>query len=207
MQYSCYGHFYELERAGKKIPCRSSLLITREPMNAIHNVDLLVVMMNPGSSAPIEGKDLSEQLLLSKEHVPTKPDNTQSQIMKVMESQGYLTALVINLSDVREPKSSIFSRKLKQLSFASIGEKHSIFSDARNSELSNVLNACADTPVIFASGVNYKLRFLTQKALSKFDDDRVVGIKNNKELFYHPLPRAGKKQEQWVNKINSCLMS
>jgi hypothetical protein len=96
-------------------------------MDAIHNVDLLVVMMNPGSSEPIEGEGLSEQLLLSKEYVPKKPDNTQSQIMKVIESQGYLTALVINLSDVREPKSTIFARKLKQLSFASIGEKHSIF--------------------------------------------------------------------------------
>ncbi len=197
MKYKCYGHFYPL----RELSFRDVLLISDvENISDNFVVDLLVVMMNPGSSEPLNTND--KITVFSKECVLTKPDNTQSQVMEVMTENGYGTAVVINLSDVREPKSSHFSRKLKGLSFGSVGEKHSLFSEQRYEELSGIIDKCGSCPVIFASGVNYKLRFLTREAISKFEDNRIIGIKNMKDLFYHPLPRSKQKQEEWVDEIN-----
>jgi hypothetical protein len=196
MKYKCYGHFYPLSEP----TFRDILLISDVEIIDYPVIDLLVVMMNPGSSEPLDCD--VKVTVFSKECVLTKPDNTQSQVMKVMMANDYRTALVINLSDVREPKSSQFSRKLNGLSFGSIGEKHSIFSNQRNKELQSIIDKCGSCPIIFASGVNYKLRFLTNKATSKFDENRIIGNQNTKNLFYHPLPRSKQKQEEWVSKIN-----
>ncbi|NRB80238.1 MAG: DUF1643 domain-containing protein [Saccharospirillaceae bacterium] len=197
MKYRCYGHFYPLRE-----PSFRDVLLISDVENIKDNfaVDLLVVMMNPGSSEPLNTND--KVTVFSKECVLTKPDNTQSQVMIIMKDNGFRTAVVINLSDVREPKSSRFSRKLKGLSFGSVGEKHSLFSEQRNEELSGIIDKCGSCPVIFASGVNYKLRFLTSQAISKFENNRIIGDKNMKGLFYHPLPRSKQKQEAWVDEIN-----
>ncbi len=198
MKYTCYGNFYELNDDTK---CRDILVISDQ--KEITGIDLLVVMMNPGSSMPL---DVNKTVnLFSQKCVLTKPDNTQSQIMKVMDESSYSTAVVVNLSDVREPKSSKFARRLKGLSFGSCGERHSIFSSERHQDLETIIDASGTCPVIFASGVNYKLRFLTAKALQSFSDERIMGEKNKNGLFYHPLPRSKKKQDEWVAKITAQL--
>jgi len=197
MKYKCYGHFYELN----DVPCRDLLIISDlEIITKNIVINLLVVMMNPGSSIPLD--DGFAVNIFSKECVLTKPDNTQSQVMKLMNTNNYNTAVVINLSDVREPKSSKFALKLKGLSFGPMGEQHSIFSEQRNQELINIINSCGPCPVVFASGVNYKLRFLTSKAKQSFSNNPLIGKQNNKGLFYHPLPRSKQKQNEWVDEIN-----
>lgn len=64
--------------------------------------DIMVVMMNPGSSRPIDGIDNNKLESLA------VPDNTQSQIMKVMLNSNLQYARILNLSDLREAKSNIF---------------------------------------------------------------------------------------------------
>lgn len=49
MKYKCYGHFYPLiEPTFRDIPLISDVEIIDDPV-----IDLLVVMMNPGSSEPL----------------------------------------------------------------------------------------------------------------------------------------------------------
>ncbi|CEO39095.1 DUF1643 domain-containing protein [Photobacterium kishitanii] len=200
MNYKCYGHFY----SSCELNFRDLLLITDlEDISDDIQIDLLVVMMNPGNSEP---KDSNVRAtIFSKPCVLTKPDNTQSQIMKVMGDNNFRTTIVINLSDIREPKSSLFTRKLNRFSFGSFGEGHSLFSESRCDELNQIIERCKASSVIFASGVNYKLRFLTSRAVSKFETNRIVGNKSKKGLFYHPLPRSQEKQQEWVKGINEQL--
>lgn len=64
--------------------------------------DLMVVMMNPGSSKPLDGIENNN---CESEAIP---DNTQNQIMRVMNRCNFDYARILNLSDLREPKSSVF---------------------------------------------------------------------------------------------------
>jgi hypothetical protein len=68
----------------------------------------MVIMMNPGSSKPHRWyeNNTKESLAI--------PDNTQSQIMKV-QNCNLQYARVLNLSDLREAKSSIFYDKIIEL--------------------------------------------------------------------------------------------
>ena len=58
--FSCYGHFYNWQLEKDEYPCRSVLEIVRKKDNVDKNslwgkkADAVVIMMNPGSSRPIE---------------------------------------------------------------------------------------------------------------------------------------------------------
>ena len=147
----CYGHFYQMRIAGDHpLRCRSVLEITvcryRMP-NVLLNEepDAVVVMMNPGSSEPeqameeqmlnfLDPRDIRARCRL----VPTRPDNTQTQIMKIIRRTGYNHIRVINLSDICEPDSSRFFRIVSQegaMQNNHIQASHSIFSQYRSREL------------------------------------------------------------------------
>ena len=96
------GLFYE----NKNLLCRKYLDIKRN--EAISNKpDLMVVMMNPGSSRPEDGNE--KNIIASK----AVPDKTQDQIMKVMNNCNFNYARILNLSDLREAKSKVFYSKLE----------------------------------------------------------------------------------------------
>jgi len=159
--------------------------------------DLIVIMMNPGSSEPINGNDNSIV------ETYTKPDNTQSQVVAVMENLNYNYARVLNLSDVREAKSKNFYDLIKKLDEEKIN--HSIFSDARKNDLDKLFEP--DIPVIIAWGVDKVLEKLAMSALTKLQDYPVAGIK--KELtdfaFYHPYQRLKKSRIRWIDCITKQL--
>ncbi len=67
----------------------------------------MVVMMNPGSSYPLNGID--NNFLPSE----AQPDITQKQIMRVMDAVGFDYARILNLSDLRTPDSGELYRFLK----------------------------------------------------------------------------------------------
>ena len=78
--------------------------------------DSLVIMMNPGGSEPMKKSVenlytykninlLADSLKSGDDIVKTKPDRTQYQIMRIMEWQQWSHVRVINLSDIRNPKS------------------------------------------------------------------------------------------------------
>lgn len=95
--------------------------------------DLMVVMMNPGNSKPINGIDNYNK------KTEVIPDQTQNQIMRIMINCGFEYARILNLSDARETSSSKFYQmipfmglKKKKLNLLIIIHYHQIPTNKRN---------------------------------------------------------------------------
>ncbi|HEY9220921.1 MAG TPA: hypothetical protein VIO43_04995 [Lutibacter sp.] len=159
--------------------------------------DLMVCLMNPGSSKALDGNNDGRAVTLA------KPDNTQSQIMKVMLNAGFEYARVLNLSDLREPKSNEFYKKLAELN--SKGIAHSIFDSERKDDFNQLW--VNNVPVIYGWGVNGCLKPMALKALDACNVALPFGLQkpNYSWAYYHPLPPVYSKQQEWVEKITEEL--
>lgn len=159
--------------------------------------DLMVVMMNPGASRPLDGKDNND---LESEAIP---DRTQDQIMKVMKACKLEYARVLNLTDIRDPKSNQMLLKLTELDQQGI--PHSLFDSRRRNEFDALF--IKNVPVILAWGVNKKLQKLAEKAIEIISVDSPVGLNKvgTSWAYYHPLPQNFQKQLEWVDKIIEAL--
>ncbi len=116
-KYGVFGHFYSVQVAPNKVvDCRSVLDIVEKPLApktsalSSRTPDAVFIMMNPGSSRPlIEVRnhihaEAIHELLISL--VPTKPDTTQYQVMRVMHYCEWRHVRVLNLSDLRCSRST-----------------------------------------------------------------------------------------------------
>ncbi|WP_341327748.1 hypothetical protein [Methylotuvimicrobium sp. KM2] len=101
-EFEVTGLFYEASdyRFRKYLDIKRLGTLKREP-------DLMVVMMNPGSSYPLGG--IENNSMPSK----AKPDDTQYQIMKVMNEASFDDARILNLSDLRSPNSGVLYKFIK----------------------------------------------------------------------------------------------
>jgi len=186
------GLFYELN--GFKF--RKFLNIVRNNSSP-KNPDLMVVMMNPGSSRPINGDDNYNK------ESEAVPDRTQDQIIRLMNNCGFNYARILNLSDLREPKSSVFYNTINKLEYQNIS--HSIFDLKRSEDFEELF--VTDIPVIYAWGVNKKLLNLAIQTINRIGETKPIGL--NKEglvyAYYHPLPQNYTKQKKWVEKITEMI--
>ncbi len=173
--------------------CRKYLDIKQKDTK-ISKPDMMVVMMNPGSSKPLDGDDDGQ--ILTK----AKPDNTQYQIIKISQLCGYSFARVLNLSDIREPKSQIFFDLIQ-----TADSSHSIFDDSRADDFTELF--VRDVPVIFAWGVDKKLQLLADMAIDKIQATKPIGILKDgtHSAYYHPLPQNYDRQKQWLENIYNKL--
>lgn len=157
--------------------------------------DLMVVMMNPGSSKP-----LIESPKSYNKETPAKPDPTQYKIMRFMLETDYEYARVLNLSDLIQATSTEF---YKSISKASKGNTNSIFHSKRTKELNNLFEK--NIPTLIAWGVNDDLQpliNLTYKYVSvrsKF----FFGYKKEDALdrYFHPQTRDDGKYARWLNAV------
>jgi len=159
--------------------------------------DLMVIMMNPGGSYPLDGIDNNT---IASEAIP---DRTQSQVIQVMQNAGFNYARVLNLSDIREPKSNLFYDKIAELDTKGIA--HSIFDDTRKGDLSKLWINTAT--VIFGWGVSNKLKPLALKAIAACNASNPYGIlkADTNWAYYHPLPPIHSKQIEWVEEVSKQL--
>jgi hypothetical protein len=199
-QYDYTGYFY----TDQGYRFRSYLNIKKKPgwfgkhlqkarsRMGIDSPDIMIVMMNPGSSVPLDGGDDGRA-----EYV-AKPDLTQKQIVKVMKHRGLRYARIVNLSDLRYPDSTDFLPELKPLDSAGI--VHSIFDPTRAEEFRETF--VQSVPVILAWGVDGRLRPLARRALDQIKSAAKVGQKKagNEWAYYHPRQR-GKDPQIWVDEI------
>src|SRR5208283_821609 len=142
-EYDVFGHFYSVEVAPRiVVECRSVLEIVEKAqapvkMSALSNrkPDAVFIMMNPGSSRPLVEvnnrtcADAIHELQISL--VPTKPDTTQYQVMRLMRHCEWEHVRVLNLSDLRCAKSNEFFKQFKRLEQEVSFDSHSIFSARR----------------------------------------------------------------------------
>lgn len=192
-KFEVSGLFYELR--GNKL--RKYLDIKKEG-TTLKEPDLMVVMMNPGSSYPLDNIDNNT--------VPSAavPDNTQDQIMKVMNNASLCYARILNLSDLRTPDSKVLYDFLGSDEAKDID--HSIFSKSRKVDLQKLF--IKGVPVIYGWGVNNALIPLAKSAIETLTVDNPLGLlkPSTEYSYYHPLPRVYKKQLEWVQGVTMQIL-
>ncbi len=237
--FRCYGHFYRLNVEGAApLLCRSVLEITSLPREAVGAgadpddlftikqksrtgpgakpgglPDAIVIMMNPGSSRPIEEGDTDSLLSMplpdgfKKPLVLTQPDNTQYQLMRIMVSKGWKHIRILNISDIRDPKSPSFIARTKALAAIPGGNRHSLFSEARTAERAAMLKRKPGAPFILGWGQDAGLIPLASQCLDCIQGEKIVTVpsENNPILTAHPSPMMQAKKEEWLAAIRSAL--
>lgn len=220
--YGIFGHFYSIVWPdGERQECRSVLEIARwaDVQDEIggptrfreltgREADAVVVMMNPGSSRPlvevderIEFGDIGQ---VRESLVPTHPDTTQYQIMRLMHFCGWRHVRVLNLSDLRSPQSPQFIRMFQRLERDRGFDGHSVFSARRQRELRNKLRRRRSAPIIRAWGVSEKLDPLIHRCLARLPaESPVLGLADPAfpHRYRHPLPSLHEQQRQWIDRM------
>lgn len=214
--FGVFGHFYSVELTSKEvIECRSVLELADKsctPKNhselSQRNPDAVFIMMNPGSSKPLV--EVSNHIRVEDIHklaislVPTKPDTTQYQVMRLMHFRQWRHVRVLNLSDLRSPKSAEFIKLYKRLEADSDFDTHSIFSEVRKLELAAKLPKSRSIPLVLAWGLSEKLDPLIERCLSRIPSNRTTkGLleKGTANKYRHPLPSLQKDKRIWLDKM------
>ncbi|PLX71167.1 MAG: DUF1643 domain-containing protein [Desulfuromonas sp.] len=208
-QYRVLGHFYWLNVQGTEpLKCRSVLEITHKDASCNPEADAVFVMMNPGSSRPIdETNHLVDSCRISgmmTQLVPTVPDTTQYQVMRVMHYSGWEHVRVLNLSDLRDPQSGSFAERFVRLEEQTGSQVHSIFAPERSLELEKHLSRKSKAPIVCAWGVSDNLNPLIERATGMLvSESPVMGLAKPGQhgKYFHPLPSLQRQKEQWVRQM------
>ncbi len=215
-KYGVFGHFYSIELARKKVvDCRSVLEIVEkshapENTSSLSSIkpDAVFIMMNPGSSRPLT--EVSNRIHAEAIHelpislVPTKPDTTQYQVMRLMHYCEWHHVRVLNLSDLRRTSSGKFFKKFKQLEDETTFDSHSVFSARREHELALKLTKHKTIPVIRAWGVSGDLDPLIERCISRTIKNKTTrGLLKDgtTDKYFHPLPSLQKQKLLWVSRM------
>lgn len=221
-RFACYGHFYELLLMnGDRAKCRSVLEIvdTSIPQEVPSDIsemepDAVVVMMNPGSSHPKDIFHIDQEIeyprrrrSMRKELVLTQPDNTQYQVMRVAVHQGWRHIRVLNLSDLRDPKSGSFLQKVETLAGIMGGHVHSIFCGERSDELGQAIRRRSNTPIVLGWGQDTGLVRLAEQCMNRIDGEPVCTVPSEVHplLNAHPSPMLQSKKLEWLDAMTAAL--
>jgi hypothetical protein len=215
-RYTCYGHFYELTLSnGEQVKCRSVLEIVdgeipQADPSAISLMvpDVVVIMMNPGSSRP-KNPDAEPELFDAplragaKPLVLTQPDNTQYQIMRVAVEKNWHHIRILNLSDLRDPKSGSFIQKADECAALEGGGLHSLFCEERTAERSQALTRKSGAPILLGWGQDAGLLPLVDQCLSRIHGERFYSVASpvDPRLNAHPSPMMQKAKVAWLENI------
>ncbi|MBN2162065.1 MAG: hypothetical protein JXR25_11395 [Pontiellaceae bacterium] len=221
-QFTCYGHFYELMLMnGERAKCRSVLEIVEQsiPQDNPSDIserkpDVVVIMMNPGSSHPKDIYHIDEEInyprsgaCMRKQLVLTQPDNTQYQIMRVAVQKGWKHIRVLNLSDLRDPRSGSFLQKVDALGGIIGGHMHSIFSQERTAECVHSLKRSRPTPILLGWGQDVGLIPLAEQCMKRLDREPVCTVSSDVHplLNAHPSPMLQSKKLLWLDSILAAI--
>jgi hypothetical protein len=217
-QFAVYGRFYQRPIAGVPELLRDRLEIAPHdwPLSdcVTGEPDLLVVMMNPGASRPLatlwdvpetaqkacnDSRRTVEPVAAQAGFVAAQPDRTQYQIMQLMIAaqamgKNWQHARILNLSDLRTPKSAVFIEKLG--AYAE-DDSHSLFSAARRQECADLF-ADQRTPVLCAWGLSPHFASLAKRALASVTGHPILGLTADGVAYRHPLPQRHDLQLQWL---------
>ncbi|MEN7973550.1 MAG: DUF1643 domain-containing protein [Verrucomicrobiota bacterium] len=215
-RFTCYGHFYELMLMnGERAKCRSVLEIVDSsiPQENPSNIselepDVVVIMMNPGSSHPKDIYHLDKEVeyprresSMRKELVLTQPDNTQYQVMRIAVARDWRHIRVLNLSDLRDPKSGSFLQKVDALAGIMGGHMHSMFCRERTAECTHSIRRKGNTPIMLGWGQDTGLIPLAEQCMKCIEGEPVSTVASDVHplLNAHPSPMLQSKKLQWLD--------
>lgn len=154
--YRCTGIFYDWRDNLADFDKRAVLDIRSDDGPDALHADAVIVMMNPGSSAPLPGFGGRASAGVA---VPTKPDAVQYQVMRLMGSTGWRWVRVLNLADVRAARSAdLYARMGGEIDPADLG---AMFANASCLPLAQAL---VSRRVICAWGMDKRLAPLARPA-------------------------------------------
>lgn len=206
-RFAVYGRFYAKKIAGVNEQLRDRLEIAPRERALSDMVqcepDLLVIMMNPGASRPLDALWDAGQ---NDGFVAAQPDRTQYQIMRLMlaaQATGlpWAHARILNLSDLRTPRSAVLLEKLNDYR---ADDSHSLFSKSRLAEC-RALFGCRGTPVLCAWGLSPQFAPLAASALAATDGHPLLGLTADGLAYRHPLPQRNDLQLQWLAQLKEQL--
>jgi hypothetical protein len=133
--------------------------------------------------------------------VPTRPDITQYQVMRLMHYSSWRHVRVLNLSDLRDPRSGKFVERYAALEAVEQSKIHSVFCSQRQEELNRRLGPGETVPVICAWGVSSDLDPLIDRCMKRLGPRRVLGLLKEQTMdkYFHPLPTLQRAKEAWVS--------
>jgi hypothetical protein len=200
--FAVTGRFYASPSGHR---CRDELEIRSTGARANAAADAVFVMMNPGSSAPLDGVDANP--FKEARHVPTRPDTTQYQVMRLMGVQGWRVVRVLNLTDLRTPDSAALPRLVRAYESDEGHDGHSIFATTRAQALREGLRRRRGAPVVLAWGVGAPLRAWAQRAVAALEGCVTAGVAAGDDgwRYRHPLPRNRDGQLAWVAEMRAKL--
>ncbi len=218
--FNVFGSYYNLiDKSSGITYCRNLLEIYSNEIVHVKTEnslffgipDAIFVMMNPGSSEPREPGYVEPQLnitgfektLLRNRNVKAKPDVTQYQVMRIMAEKKWKHVRVVNLSDIREPKSLKFFKNVKEFE-KKFGDVHTIFSNSRRIERERAFKMKhTDSPVILGWGLGTPLVPLAVRAMDFLRKFSLFGVQSKKNplLYSHPSPNIQIAKEKWIKEI------
>ena len=169
-------------------------------------IDAIVVMINPGSCKP-SGTVTS---LSAKESVwmHAKPDQTQYQLMNLMERKAWNVLVIVNLSDICEGNMKSFSNIESKFKTASL--PHSIFQEESAKDYQTLLSVAKH--VTFAWGESPNAKRLSEK-FGLFKNGRATidyshmkaWVHSEKGFPRHPKPATLVNRVMWLNKMEALV--
>lgn len=212
-QFDVLGHFYDLCIGEEVFQCRSSLEIVLKSIGYQPYVvpGAVVVMMNPGSSVPLD-RDYSPKLFSlneifscnwEKEIIPARPDNAQYQIMRLMTLNNWRYVKILNLSDLRSGNSGEFSKEFKRASAIDSFNPHCITHESRRKELKNALKTKCNGAVIAAWGSVEILKESAMEVIALQPD--LIGLKLNHPWYRYASPYKKDQKLDWLVKMSAVL--
>lgn len=198
------GVFYTKELNGEKFACRSVARIRRKGADTTQ-ADAVFVMVNPGSCEPVaENYEYPPfvETMNDLPFVPARSDQTQYQIMRLMERKRWDLVDIVNLSDLRAGKIQNFRSYIQKFNLEN-DNTHSIFSENRIEEVRRLVGE--DTVIIAAWGTHRAKRQRMIDAIEILTNmGEVNGLPHETApYYYHPFPMVKEKCIKWLDDI--CL--
>lgn len=212
-EFDVFGHFYNLKLSDTVLKCRSLLEIKRKGLSDPNGLpDIIVIMMNPGSSIPLDKEYTPKTFskneynnLKEKEIIPTRPDNAQYQIMRLMQLNSWNFVRVLNLSDLRNGNSGNFQSDFNNAKALDDSNPHCITSFNRRKEL--LVSIKSKSNLIIAAWGSLAILKISAQEILKLDH-KIIGIVNGKlPYFRYPSPYLKTQKLNWLLEIQSVLNS
>ena len=206
------GHFYDLKLSDSVFKCRSLLEIKRKGIIFKNDTpDIVVIMMNPGSSKPLDKNYIPKTFTVktyanikSKEIVPTRPDNAQYQLMRLMIFNDWNFVRVLNLSDLRNGNSGDFKTDFLNAKNFDKSDPHCITHKIRRKELLDSMRS--KTNKIIAAWGSIDLLKDSAETVLKLKKEIIGIINGSLPNFRYASPLMQVKKEEWLKGIQNLII-
>lgn len=212
-EFDVSGHFYNLKLSGSVFKCRNILEIRKKNFKSTNTIpEIIVIMMNPGSSKPLDNKYIPKTYIgkissenFSKEVIPTRPDNAQYQIMRLMKYNNWSFVRVLNLSDLRNGNSGRFQTEFKKAEMLKKNNSLCITHIDRKKEFKSLIRS-KENKIIAAWGSLNELKKSAESILNLKTSYDIIGLRiENSPNFKYASPYLKTQKENWLKEIQKQL--